>query len=54
MTTLEGKVASSPGRAAASELPVKWGILSREDAVGQARALDALYRSAASGTAVSL
>jgi D-xylose 1-dehydrogenase (NADP+, D-xylono-1,5-lactone-forming) len=29
-------------------------LLGREDAVGQARALDALYRSAVSGTAVSL
>jgi xylose dehydrogenase (NAD/NADP) len=29
-------------------------LLGREDAVGQARAIDALYRSAASGTAVSL
>lgn len=29
-------------------------LLGREDAVGQARAIDALYRSAASGAAVSL
>jgi predicted dehydrogenase len=29
-------------------------LLGREDAVGQARAIDALYRSAVSGTAVSL
>jgi predicted dehydrogenase len=29
-------------------------LLGREDAVGQARAIDALYRSAVSGTATSL
>jgi predicted dehydrogenase len=29
-------------------------LLGREDAVGQARVIDALYRSAASGTAASL
>jgi D-xylose 1-dehydrogenase (NADP+, D-xylono-1,5-lactone-forming) len=29
-------------------------LLGREDAVGQARVIEALYRSAASGTAVSL
>jgi D-xylose 1-dehydrogenase (NADP+, D-xylono-1,5-lactone-forming) len=29
-------------------------LLGREDAVGQARAIDALYRSAVSGTAASL
>jgi predicted dehydrogenase len=29
-------------------------LLGREDAVGQARAIDALYRSAATGAAVSL
>jgi predicted dehydrogenase len=29
-------------------------LLGRDDALGQARVIDALYRSAASGTAVSL
>ncbi len=29
-------------------------LLGRDDALGQARAIDALYRSAASGAAVSL